>query len=87
MSKFVTKKLPQSPIKKEISSEKNSSPLPKKRKIQKILGISIIVLGLLFGITSIIRAIGNIQVGTVDNGTVFQAIIVNSSGTSIPEKK
>lgn len=87
MSKFVTKKLPGSPLKKEILSENIPSTPIRKKKIQKIIGISIIVLGIFFGITYIVRGIGDIQVGTVDNGTIFKPIIIESSGSTVPMKK
>lgn len=65
MSKFTTKKLPSSTIKKiqSVDTVENITP-DSKKKVRKIIAICLVILGAIFGVNYAVQSIGSIQVGT-----------------------
>lgn len=88
MSQFKTKKIHNTPVKKspEIVPAEEIVINP-KRKIRKTIAIVLFIFTLVFGINYIVQGVGNIRIGTVDNGVAFTPVIATSSWVQIVEKK
>ncbi len=82
MSQFTTKKIHHSSAKKSPATETPIwEHLPSKKKVRKIIGITLIILSLITGIGYAVQSIGNIRIGTVWTDVNWVPPVFQSTGT------
>jgi hypothetical protein len=88
MSQFKTKKLNHTPVKKiqDTTATITMSTNPKK-KIRKIIAITLVILALVFGINYAVQGIGNIRIGTAGDDSTWIPPVFEATGITTPVRK
>ena len=88
MSQFKTKKLNHTPVKKiQDTAAPIITPINPKKKIRKIIAITLVILALVFGINYAVQGIGNIRIGTAGDDSAWVPPIFEATGANTPIKK